>query len=116
MASRKITRSAKKAPASASARPAAKAAAKAATKVAAKKSPAPAPARPAATAAAKPLPIRQPLKPTDGQAATSRAEYLQAGLEALVRRIRLRDQAEAKKLEPALAHLAKAYGKLLGKA
>jgi hypothetical protein len=114
MASRKITRSAKKAPASASARPAAKAAAKAATKVAAKKSPAPAPARPAATA--KPLPIRQPLKPTDGQAATSRAEYLQAGLEALVRRIRLRDQAEAKKLEPALAHLAKAYGKLLGKA
>ena len=110
MASRKITRSAKKAPASASARPAAKAA----TKVAAKKSPAP--AHPAATAAAKPLPIRQPLKPTDGQAATSRAEYLQAGLEALVRRIRLRDQAEAKKLEPALAHLAKAYGKLLGKA
>jgi hypothetical protein len=109
MASRKIIRSAKKPPTSTGARPAAKAATKAAPATS------PAPAHPA-PAAAKPLPVRQPLKPSDDQAATPRAEYLQAGLEALLRRIRLRDQAEAKKLEPALAHLAKAYGKLLGKA
>lgn len=109
MASRKITRSAKQ-HASAKATPAKKAPAK---------SP-PAQAAPPA-AARKPAPgappLREPRKPGDALASapTSRPGYLRAGLEALARRVRLRDQAEAKKLEPALDHLAQAYDQLLGK-
>jgi hypothetical protein len=122
MASRKTTRSEKKTIASTKAKPAAKKAVAAANAKPTAKEAAPAAAKagpvagkPAPAAPTKPAPpfTRKPGGPT---APTSRAEYLQAGLEGLVRHVRLRDQAEAKRLEPAIAHLAKAYGKLLGKA
>lgn len=111
MASRKITRSAKKTPATKS---------KAATKVAATKRPSAKEAAaaerpgkvPAPTPAPKPAPSR---KASEHPPSTPAADYLPSGLEALLRRLRLRDQAAAKKLEPGISHLAKAYGKLLDK-
>ena len=114
MASRKITRNAKKiaAPkASATAkvvatkRPAPK---EAATAKRTGKPPAPPPA-----STAKAPPSR---RASEALPSTSAADYLPSGLDALLRRLRLHDQAAAKKLEPGITHLAKAYGKLLGKA
>lgn len=110
MASRKITRSAKKTSvpkvkavtkAAATKRPAAKDAV--ASKRAGK-------APPASTV--KPTPSR---KASENLPPMSAANYLPSGLDALLRRLRVRDQAAAKKLEPGISHLAKAYGKLLGK-
>jgi hypothetical protein len=119
MASRKITRSTKKTsaaskPTPATRSPAAPAAKKAAPTAAARTTARPA-ARPVPSGPTKPAPILPPRKPVEPPAPASRAGYLQAGLDALVRRVRLRDQAEAKRLEPAIAHLVKAYEKLLGK-
>lgn len=117
MASRKITRNAKKPTPVAKAKPVAKSPAK----VAVKKTPAAAGVRGDGAVVAKPPsppnPKPQvPRKSTDALPSTAPAEYLPSGLESLLRRLRLHDQAEAKKLEPGISHLAKAYGKLLGKA
>lgn len=119
MASRKITRSKKKTSAASKPAPASRAsatpAAKKAAPAAAARVGAPAAERLAPSAPTKPALSLPPRKPVELQAPVSRADYLQAGLDALVRRVRLRDQAEAKRLEPAIAHLAKAYEKTLGK-
>jgi hypothetical protein len=118
MASRKITRNTKKTSAASKPTPAARASATPTAKKAAlpaARAGTPAADRLAPSAPKKPAPSLPTRKIVELQAPASRADYLQAGLDALVRRVRLRDQAEAKRLEPAIAHLAKAYEKLLGK-
>lgn len=92
------------------AKPAAKA--RVVTKPVAGKKPVAATPKPAAPVPSTPGKSAAPAAPEP----RTRTAYLQAGLKALAQRIRLEDQAGAKKIEPTLAHLAQAYQRVLGKA